>query len=221
MSGAATQSRPARDKVSPEYSPIEFERRRKAENRKQARMDEAETDDFANQVQAYAHFNGKNAQEELDREKKYRRTGKGRNPGLGMWLDQAKKDAPGPPSDPETPATPKKAAAPSPAAGPTFSVPGGVQQTASSAGGFVLGLILYGVVISGLKYGVAGVKAYASAKLFNKVIAGPWGGTASSSSSSTTDPGVLVPPTGNTPSQPFYGTGPDAPYYVPPATTSA
>jgi hypothetical protein len=230
LSGAATQSRPARDKVNPVYPPIEFERRRKAEIRKQARMDEAETDDFANNVQAYAHLNGKNAQEELDREKRYRRTGKGGNPGLHLFLDQGKReqaaaDAKNTPKPPK-PAQPKKtqqgngfSASLGKSTVPTTirKAPATAGAVVGSAGGFTLGLILYGLVISGVKYGTAGIKGYLSAKLFNKVLAGPWGGTPSGA---TTSPGVLVPPTGNQPGQNFYGTGPDAPQYVPPTTSA-
>jgi hypothetical protein len=201
MRTMTSSSAPARDKVNPVYSPIEFERRRKAEIRKQARMDEAETDDFANNVQAYAHFNGKNAQEELDREKRYRRTGKGGNPGLRLFLEQGKRDqntgdaknAPKPPK-PAAAATVKKT---QPGKGfqaslnksivpkTARSAPATAGVVVGSAGGFALGLVTYGLIISGVKYGTAGVRAYASAKLFNKVLAGPWGGTPSTSSSTT------------------------------------
>jgi hypothetical protein len=215
MSGAATQSRPARDKVNPVYSPIEFERRRKAEIRKQRRMDEAETDDFADSVNAYAALNGKNAQEELDREKRYRRTGKGGNAGLHDFLDhgklQAKVDAKPTATPAKNPGKPPSSGAGRPAkTQPSrgFSPTAAISSGASSAGGFTLGLLLYGVALSGFKYGMAGVKAYASAKLFNKVLAGPWGGTPSATSSTPSTP-TAPPQASRTPGETGPGYNPD------------
>lgn len=174
-----TSQNPAPDKI---IAPIDFERRRKAQLRKQARIDEANSDDFADSVQAYAHLHGLNAQQVLDDEKDARARGRAGSPGLADFLKGAK-------VEPATPATPQPAnslrrkaskasrrtvgAANSAgvAAGGAYGKPLTVARAGGvgvQAGGFILGVMAYAIGINYIRYGLPGVKAYLKAKLTNQ-----------------------------------------------------
>lgn len=65
-----------------------------------------------------------------------------------------------------------------PKAAPSVATPSdaGMRLTriGASSGSILLGMAAYAVAVNYVRYGMAGVKAFASAKLFNKVTPGPW-----------------------------------------------
>lgn len=189
-SRVGTSQHPAPDQV---VDPIKWERRRKAEARKQARIDEANTDEFASHVQDYAHLHGQNAQQVLDTERAARARGNAGNLGLNEHIKAQQAAAKAQPTEPGKPGE---------ASGDVSSwkVPSSARGSVGSAGGFVLGLFLYGFVLNGLRYGTAGLKAFAQAKFFNKITAGPW-----SSSATAPNPATAPGTVGEGPGQlPFY-----------------
>jgi hypothetical protein len=190
-SRVGTSQNPAPDKV---IDPIKWERRRKAEARQQARIDEANTDEFAGHVQDYAHIHGLDAQQVLDTERAARARGNAGNRGLREHIEAQRGAAKTEPSTPTPARAPSNATSlPRP--------PASVRGAAGSAGGFVLGLFLYGFILNGVRYGTAGLKAFAEAKFFNKVTTGPWSSSATAPTSPNTAPGTV----GEAPGQlPFY-----------------
>lgn len=173
-----TSQNPAPDKI---IAPIDFERRRKAQLRKQARIDEANSDDFADSVQAYAHLHGLNAQEVLDNEKDARARGRAGSPGVADFLKDAKVEPAAVTPEPSnslrrkaSKAARKTAGAANSAgaaAGGAYAKPLTVARAGGvgvQAGGFVLGVMAYAIGINYVRYGLPGVKAFFKAKLTNQ-----------------------------------------------------